>query len=136
MRKKKQKINDNVLSMAISALEINDCNVRLAASRVLFNASLQLKYVKFKDVKESSETNEHKLLDKILSAVARRLDTETHMPTRYRLLALVGLILYCDNELIKKNEEIKSKATKWRQSDQSVTSNLLSDVIKLFEDEK
>ncbi|ETO32939.1 hypothetical protein RFI_04170, partial [Reticulomyxa filosa] len=132
--KKKQRVSDSVLGMAISALDLNNCNVRLTASRVLFNASLQLKYAKFGDGKEANDTNEHKQLSKIVVAAARRLDTETHTPTRYRLLALIGLILYCDDELIKDNAEIKSKAAKWKEKDQSVTSGLLNDVAKLIGD--
>jgi len=129
--KKIQTVNDNVLNMAISALEMKNVNVRLAAARALFNACLQLKYIKLVG-KEQSSNNYGKQLDKIVKAVTSKLNTETHTPTRYRELAILGLVLYCDDELIKWNEGIQLEIEKWKLKEHSTTTNLLTDVAKLF----
>ena len=141
-------IDDNFINLGLNGLRIKNCNVRLAASRLLFNLVYEIKRQYIFMINDTNDITKDynkeidiliKKLNKIIIAIIKYIKMEKHIPTLYRLLCIFGLISYCDNDkkLIKQLELNDDKIIKQLDiNNDDVTNeqlkNLQNDLITVF----
>jgi len=143
-------IDDNFINLGLNALNVKNCNVRLAASRLLFNIVYEIKrqYVFITndttdvtiDYSQKMEVLVKKL-QKIINKINKYIHAkkEKHIPTLYRLLTIFGLVSYCDHNN-KLTQELQINQDKIKQlniakellSQNDDIQNLQNDLITVF----
>merc|ERR1712129_19968 len=128
-------IDDTFINLGLNALNAKNCNVRLAASRLLFNIVYEIKR---QCLLLSHDENDHakrcKELHGKLKKIVDRIDEreEPHIPTLYRLLCIIGLLFYCDDngkltkELKINRERIEKLPAEQNDDIKSLQKDLLS----------
>merc|ERR1712154_1970 len=132
-------IDDNFINLGLNALCVKNCNVRLAASRLLFNIVYEIKrqcVLLSNDDKEKDHATRMKELIGKLKKIMDKIDKreEPHIPTLYRLLCIVGLVFYCDDDgkLTKEFEINKERIEKLPVEQNDDIKLLQSDLVSVI----
>mmetsp|Transcript_11467 Transcript_11467/g.18462 ORF Transcript_11467/g.18462 Transcript_11467/m.18462 type:complete len:599 (-) Transcript_11467:211-2007(-) len=138
-------VEENFINLALNALKVQNSNVRLAASRLLFNIVYEIKrqYIFMSndtsDVTKDYNKEIEELLQKlkrVINGVSSYYKKETHLPTMYRLLCIFGLVCYCDdNQKLVKQIDLSVDAIKQlevQQVDNEEMKKLQNDLITVM----
>ena len=140
------KIEDGFINLGLNALNVKNTNVRLAASRLLFNLVYEIKRQYIFMINDTSDLSKDynkdieilmKQLNKIINGIGKYYKAEKHVPTAYRLLCIYGLISYCDDEnkqLLKQINNLDNNKIKQLQiiDNQEQLKSLQNDIITVF----